>query len=252
MQPFITKCSSSYASWLCGYALESEINKIFCRSNPFGSKRQQTKIILFLRRDRLISFKAVPSLIMPNYRILSSETLTIRMAQKADAEELLKLIDDNRDRIAAYFPGVMKFCESVTTLQDHLQQRSEESSQGKYVIMLIFGRPDMKLLGLVQLKDIDTNAMKREIGAFIDRNSEARGLMLHALGLLLEDGFRENGINKFFLRTAENNAPARHLAEKLGFIQEGLLREDFRDNTGKYHQLVYYGLLKSDWDNRKG
>jgi RimJ/RimL family protein N-acetyltransferase len=52
--------------------------------------------------------------------------------------------------------------------------------------------------------------------------------------------------------TLEGNTPARHLAERLGFTQEGLMRQGYQMD-GKTHNLVLYGLVRGEgpygWTN---
>lgn len=102
------------------------------------------------------------------YKTLSFENFLIRMAEEKDAPAVLELVNANRNRITNYFPGIIRFCDSLSDLQRHLEVRSKEANEGKYVIMLIFDSEEKNIMGLVQLKDIDTNAQKREIGAFVD------------------------------------------------------------------------------------
>jgi ribosomal-protein-serine acetyltransferase len=185
-----------------------------------------------------------------NYKPIESTSFTTRMAGVKDARDLLAMVEANRTRISTYFPGIIKYCGSVQELSAHLQQRNEEAKDGKYVIILIEDKTSHLLAGLVQLKDIDQQSAKREIGAFVDRMHEGTRIMTEALTALIENEFIVNGMNKLFLRTAENNLAARRLAEKLGFENEGLLKEDFRGQDGTFINLVYYGLRKSQWKTR--
>jgi ribosomal-protein-serine acetyltransferase len=45
---------------------------------------------------------------------------------------------------------------------------------------------------------------------------------------------------------APDNARSRAIPARLGFTEEGLLREAERTSTG-YHDLLVYGLLEQDW-----
>jgi RimJ/RimL family protein N-acetyltransferase len=37
------------------------------------------------------------------------------------------------------------------------------------------------------------------------------------------------------------------VAERLGFTEEGILREQGLTGTGEYHDMVAYGLLDREW-----
>ena len=45
---------------------------------------------------------------------------------------------------------------------------------------------------------------------------------------------------------ATDNARSRAIPGRLGFTEEGLMREAGRTGTG-YHDLVVYGLLEHEW-----
>jgi RimJ/RimL family protein N-acetyltransferase len=58
-------------------------------------------------------------------------------------------------------------------------------------------------------------------------------------------------MKKLFLRTHEKNIASRRVAEKNGFVMEGIIRNDYKTTSGVVVDLMYYGLLKSEFDNQK-
>ena len=54
---------------------------------------------------------------------------------------------------------------------------------------------------------------------------------------------RENGLHRLALSVIADNHNAIKLYEKMGFNHEGLRREDYRSEDGKYHDVVEMGLL---------
>jgi RimJ/RimL family protein N-acetyltransferase len=52
------------------------------------------------------------------------------------------------------------------------------------------------------------------------------------------------GLNKIFMRIAEDNVSSRRVAEKNEFKIEGVLRKDFKTAEGKLIDVVYYGLIQ--------
>jgi len=58
--------------------------------------------------------------------------------------------------------------------------------------------------------------------------------------------FQELGVDKVLIRCASTNKASRAVAERLGFVIEGVLREQFIwDNEA--HDIVVYGMLRRDW-----
>lgn len=59
--------------------------------------------------------------------------------------------------------------------------------------------------------------------------------------------FKELSMNKIFICTSKINFGSQRIALKHGFIQEGILREEFKNSEGILEDINYYGLLKSDY-----
>ena len=97
----------------------------------------------------------------------------------------------------------------------------------------------------MDVKNIDWNIPKGELGCFIDRHFEGKGFTKKAFSRFISHLFNQYGFNKLFLRTHESNTSAKSLAESCGFEQEGILRQDYKTTEGELVDLIYYGLLKS-------
>ena len=54
---------------------------------------------------------------------------------------------------------------------------------------------------------------------------------------------REKGLHRLALSVIADNHNAIKLYEKVGFKHEGLRREDYLGEDGKYHDVVEMGLL---------
>ncbi len=57
--------------------------------------------------------------------------------------------------------------------------------------------------------------------------------------------FEEMGLHRVWLATYDYNARARHVYEKLGFRQEGVLRDD-EFVQGRWVNSVVYGMLEGE------
>jgi ribosomal-protein-serine acetyltransferase len=54
-------------------------------------------------------------------------------------------------------------------------------------------------------------------------------------------------LNRVGIEAAPNNPRSRALAERLGFREEGVLREAERFADDDYRDLVLYSMLASEW-----
>lgn len=62
----------------------------------------------------------------------------------------------------------------------------------------------------------------------------------------LTHAFQKDGLYKICGQALCWNVPSIEFHKSLGFVQEGILRDQHFDGT-KYHNLIYFGMLKRDW-----
>jgi hypothetical protein len=131
--------------------------------------------------------------------------------------------------------------QSVETEREF--QRQGDKSAISFAIRLLH---DNSPVGFTRFKSIDHRSGVAEISIVI--GDPGKGFGREALTLLIEYGFLELNLNRIELTVLSFNAVAIHLYEKLGFQQEGVLRQHlFRD--GKYHETWVMALLRDEWTN---
>lgn len=75
-----------------------------------------------------------------------------------------------------------------------------------------------------------------------------RGYATEAAGALLDWAFAAWDLNRVQAELDTRNAASARVLEKLGFVQEGTLREDCVVD-GEVSDSWVYGLLRRDWRN---
>ncbi len=168
----------------------------------------------------------------------------IRPLHMEDAVAYFTLVDKNRSRIATYFPTTVTSTKSIddTAALIHLKIRKAEKEEA--FTFLITEKEN--ILGVIFLKEIDWNIPKCELGFFIDRDHEGKGIITGCLNLIVRYCFDELKMQKIFMRIPVDNTASRRVAEKNGFRQEGILKNDFKIDTGELIDVVYYGLVGSN------
>ncbi len=166
----------------------------------------------------------------------------VRTYTPDDAEALLALVLANHDRLAPWMPWADKN-RTVEEERDWIERslRSETDLEANG-IWLAGG----SLAGGIGMR-IDPLSNGGEIGYWIDGACEGRGLVTRACARFIDYAFGDMGLHRVAIRAAVANARSRAVAERLGFTQEGVLREDERSGLGGYHDLVAYGLLDREW-----
>nr|WP_183072773.1 GNAT family protein [Oceanobacillus bengalensis] len=179
-------------------------------------------------------------------RIEVNEHIVLKQLEKTDAKELFQRTDDSRDYLREWLPWV----DGTTTVKDSLAfiEHTLESFEAKRGITFgIFYKE--QLTGSISYNSIDWTNKIGFIGYWLSKDYQGLGLMTDAVRALIDYGFYDLGLNRIDIRAAYENNKSRALPERLGFIQEGRIRQTewLYDH---YVDHVIYGMLKNDWEKK--
>lgn len=104
---------------------------------------------------------------------------------------------------------------------------------------------DGETIGLVEIKEEEEGV--GEIGIWIGPEHQGEGYGSEASELLADYAFNELPYHKLVARAWQDNEASQGIWEKLGFEQEGKLREQVF-NDGRYGDVYIYGLLRDEWE----
>jgi RimJ/RimL family protein N-acetyltransferase len=104
-------------------------------------------------------------------------------------------------------------------------------------------------IGAAGLQNLHWRTRSTEIGLVIgDRAFWRQGLGTEVTAVLVRFAFATLNLHRVALRVYEDNAPARRVYEKVGFVLEGRQRDgDFRE--GRYRDVLVYSILRHEWSD---
>ena len=106
-----------------------------------------------------------------------------------------------------------------------------------------------EFLGCVMAFGIETDEGKAELGYMVAPAARGRGVATEALRLLTDWGFTERGLFRLELLISVDNTASIRVAERAGYVREGVLRSLFvKDGRREDHEL--WSCLPSD--DRRG
>jgi RimJ/RimL family protein N-acetyltransferase len=103
------------------------------------------------------------------------------------------------------------------------------------------GRP--LALGLVP--EIDAEAAEAEIGYIVWPEARGRGVATETLRLVTEWAFQERAIERAYLMISVENAASKRVAERSGYVREGVLRSVYV-KPGLREDVEIWSRLRSD------
>jgi RimJ/RimL family protein N-acetyltransferase len=84
-----------------------------------------------------------------------------------------------------------------------------------------------------------------EVGYWVAKEARGRGVATRALGLMARWALVEKGLGRVQLRADVANEASQRVAEKAGFVREGVLRSSL-ELKGARHDAVMYSLVPDD------
>ena len=163
-------------------------------------------------------------------------------------KEFFDLIDNNRNRIIKTFPVTVSNCVDLKTTEEFIAKNRQIEKEKTGYYFYVRNLETSKLIGYIGIKKIDFHISKCELFYFIDKDFEGKGIISKAVSEVIDFCFNELTMNKIFICTSKINFGSQQIALKNGFIQEGTLREEFKNFEGILEDINYYGLLKSDYE----
>lgn len=183
-----------------------------------------------------------------NKLIRNSMTITIdqhvklELTAKKHAAGLYEAIDNNRKHLSRFLSwiGSMQSVEDLSTYLRSCEVLYQEGRELSFVILM--DNVPVGRIGLHYVNQLNKNAA---IGYWITENVQGRGIVTRSCRALIDYGFKELGLRRIEIKAATENLKSRAIPVKLGFQQEGILRQAERIN-GKFMDLVLFSLLNDD------
>ena len=177
---------------------------------------------------------------MPRFALTSGRLL--RPLQEADADELHALIEQNHAELAKWMSWAQEQTPEQTRAFIRRSRASESDNCGLQRAIVA----ERRIVGMAGLPEIDWANRSAEIGYWLDRAHRGRGIMTAAVAALVDHAFASLNLNRLEIRTDVENARSRAVAERLGFLYEGTLRQSYRVTDERYSDDAVYSMLVSD------
>lgn len=162
----------------------------------------------------------------------------LRAKREEDAEHLSRWFGDLET--ARLADGGAPFPQS----RDEALKRVREHNEGDFAVETLDGR----LLGDCGCYDVSEQSRNCQVGWMIgDPAMRGKGYGTDMIRVLLQYLFRERNMERVVLTVFSYNKAGIGLYEKLGFVPEGILRDQVY-TMGKYHDEYVYAMLRREYE----
>jgi ribosomal-protein-serine acetyltransferase len=174
-------------------------------------------------------------------RPLQTDRLRLEPIEPRHAEALWEATEGSLAELARWLPWVVTAsAEATGTFTEEAEREWREGTNFQFAIH------DRR--GVVGAMGLDVPVPIRrlgEMGYWVRSERAGRGLATEAGAAVVRFGFEVLGLYRIELRAGTENVPSQRVAEKLGFVREGLLRRGCPMGDAGY-DCYLYGLLASD------
>lgn len=168
---------------------------------------------------------------------------SLRLLRLGDLDPYFTLVQRNRERLADRFVGTVNRTKTLEEAQEFVEEMIRHTISNTYFPYVILDENEERIIGFIDLKNIDWSVPKTQIGFYIDEAYEGKGIISKAVMKIIEFCFDEKGFEKLYMRIHPENLAAQKVAEKCGFELEGTIRKDYKTPSGKLVDLLYYGRI---------
>ncbi|MBM7660335.1 ribosomal-protein-alanine N-acetyltransferase [Bacillus mesophilus] len=173
------------------------------------------------------------------FPILHSERLTLRPISEEDAEHIYEYFSD--DEVTQFY-GIDSFTslEQAIQLVTQFQKGYEEKKAVRWGIAL---SDTNQLIGSIGFHNMNHHHKRVEIGYEITKLEWGKGFVTEALKAVISYAFDQTEIHRIGATVRGENIPSQQVLTKLGFAQEGVLR-DYQFSRGVFYDLIMFSLVR--------
>ena len=173
--------------------------------------------------------------------VLRAGNASLRQLEVSDAPSLFETL--TREEVTRFIsppPATIEGFERFIAWTRH------EQSEGRYVCFGIVPEGEDRVVGIIQVRQLDSSFTTAEWGFALGSDYWGTGLF-HASALaVIAFAFEQVGVNRLEARAAVANGRGNAALRKLGATPEGVLRRSFL-RYGEYLDQVLWGLVATDW-----
>ena len=177
------------------------------------------------------------------FRFNAGAGVELRLFDDRHAEALFALTEQNRAHLRPWLPWVdqtLSVDDTRAFIQSSLYQYA--GNNGFQAGIWFQG----ELAGAIGYLYFNWRSRKTEIGYWLAESFQGGGIMTRACAAMIEHAFAERGLNRVEIQCASGNTKSRAIPRRLGFVEEGVIREaEWLHDYFADH--VVYGMLAREW-----
>ena len=184
--------------------------------------------------------------LIPIFEELRGERIIIRPYRESDAQDLFEAVAESRDHLRPWLP----FADAHQTIEesrDWIIHTMVQWLLREELAMGIWDAASKRYLGGTGYHPHNWDTGYFEIGYWIRASEEGHGYITEAVRWLANYAFDTLKANRLEIRCDEQNVRSAAVPRRLGFVQEGCLRNDMTTPGGSLRSTLVFSLVPGEW-----
>lgn len=157
-------------------------------------------------------------------RPLETARLWLFPLEPSDAPDMWYAIESCRAYLEPWLPWV-PFQSEPQACHQYAEASASDWDFGRAVRFAVRERPSRRFLGVVSLENLQHLNLCGDLGYWLRKDANGRGVMTEAAGMLVHWGFRHLGAHRIKVAASTENHPSLSVIRRLGFRFEGVARQ---------------------------
>ncbi|MEZ4741338.1 MAG: GNAT family protein [Bdellovibrionota bacterium] len=171
-----------------------------------------------------------------------STELNISIVKLDDTDQLLYLINLNRDDLRQWLPW-LDYVNSPKEMEKYIQLSLEKFEKSGAITSCI--RQHGRIIGVIGFNQINWINYSTSLGFWLNKEHRRNGIMKRCCNVMLDYAFNELKLNRIEISCDTRNIASIKVAESLNFQLEGKLRQASHVYN-RFIDLLLYAKLASD------
>ena len=180
-----------------------------------------------------------------------TDRFVLRPFRRRDIDALYRAVRTSQTELARFLPWATRTytrASAASFVKESIQSWREARAYD-----FAIRRPDRggRHIGNVSIWHVSRTFRSGEIGYWIRTEETGLGIATEVTRAAVQIGFEELNMHRLILRIALGNSPSERIARKLGFVREGVLREEIKVGNRWLDHSVW-GLLDHEYRRNNG
>ena len=172
---------------------------------------------------------------------IRGDKVTLREVRQSDAQALLVMLTS--DEVAEF---VSPLPRTVEGFSGFITEALHERTLGNSFCFGIVPDGYEDAMGLFQVRQLEPGFGSAEWGFAIGSPFWGSGVFPQSAKAVIDFSFGIVGVHRLEARSIASNGRGNAALQKVGALQEGILRRSFQRN-GRFFDQILWSILKDDW-----